>query len=253
MRLHELLNQIKNGKTVAEEALKTMEDYSYINMGIALTDHGRLGRCGLPEVILGQYKTADQLLHIVDDHLQHSLPIYVTRLTDEQLSLFKRVRPEIRLNHLARTATWGEGKKNSKSTHGELIICCAGTSDLTVAEEARETALFLGREPLMIKDVGVAGIHRLISYRDRLEQAQVLIVVAGMEGALPSVVAGLVKTPVIAVPSSVGYGVAEGGFAALLGMLSSCSPGITVVNIDNGFGAACAAERILSAIIPSNG
>jgi NCAIR mutase (PurE)-related protein len=223
-----------------------MESFSYVNMECALTDHGRLNRCGFPEVILSENKTPEQLLQIVENYFERSLPLFMTRLTLDQMNLIQRTKPDIRLNKLARTGTWRIGKENSSSKRGELVICCAGTSDFAVAEEVRETALFFGREPVMINDVGVAGIHRLLSHRDTLERAKVLVVVAGMEGALPSVVAGLVRACVIAVPSSVGYGVAQGGVAALLGMLSSCSSGITVVNIDNGFGAACAAERILS-------
>ena len=248
MEMRQLLNQVKSGEMALEEVLNLIQNYSYVDMDIALTDYGRLNRCGFPEVILAEYKTPEQVLKIVENHLQSSLPVLMTRLTSEQMTLLQKTKPQIRLNKLARTGVWKVGKENSHSKPEELVICCAGTSDLAVAEEACETALFFGRMPVMIKDVGVAGIHRLLSYRECLEKAQVLIVVAGMEGALPGVVAGLVRTPVIAVPSSVGYGVAQGGIAALLGMLSSCSAGITVVNIDNGFGAACAAERILSSV-----
>lgn len=246
MDLKQLLVQLKNGEISLDEAAQIISNYSFVDMGAALTDQGRLARCGFPEVILAEHKTPEHLLQIVESHLQQSLPVFMTRLTPEQKALLQRTRPEIRLNKLARTGTWGAGKENPDSKPDELMICCAGTSDLAVAEEARETADFFGRKPVMIHDVGVAGIHRLMAYRERLEKARVVIVVAGMEGALPSVVAGLVSVPVIAVPTSVGYGVSQGGKTALFGMLSSCAPGITVVNIDNGFGAACAAERILS-------
>lgn len=248
MELKQLLDQVKSGEMTLEEAARIISHYSFVDMEVALTDQGRLSRCGFPEVIFGESKTSEQLLQIVEHHLKHSLPILMTRLTRGQRLFFQQAKPEIRLNELARTGTWGAGKKNLHSRSEELVLCCAGTSDLAVAEEARETACFFGRDPVMVKDVGVAGIHRLMSYRDCLEKARVVIVIAGMEGALPSVVAGLVSVPVIAVPSSVGYGVAQGGMTALFGMLASCSPGITVVNIDNGFGAACAAERILSGV-----
>lgn len=246
MELKELLRRVKSGEMKIEEAAKTIDNYSYIDMEAAVMDNGRLSRCGFPEAVLGQHKSVEQLMRIVENYQKRSLPLLITRLTDEQISALKRAKSELRVNTIARTGTRGKGKTVSERYPGELVICCAGTSDLRIAEEARETSSFFGREPVIIKDVGVAGLHRLVSHCDILRKARVVIAVAGMEGALPGVVAGLVRAPVIAVPTSVGYGVSQDGIAALLGMLSSCSSGITVMNIDNGFGAACAAERILS-------
>lgn len=225
----------------------------------ARVDHHRELRVGFPEVVFCAGKTTDQCVEICKRLAAHSGGFLATRATTETLDALQSAFPSAQINRLARTAHVPFGAASASASasastdeggtasRGIVLLLSAGTSDLPVAEEAAVTAAALGANVERLYDVGVAGIHRLLDQSDALQRASVIIVVAGMEGALPSVVGGLVAAPVIAVPTSIGYGASFGGLAALLGMLNSCAAGLTVVNIDNGFGAACAAIRILRA------
>jgi NCAIR mutase (PurE)-related protein len=219
-----------------------MSDPKTADLGYARVDLDRRRRCGFPEVVFGQGKTAEEVLGIGRAILEREDVLLVSRAREEQFELLKPEFPLAVWHARARCIT--VEKTPWPKNRGEVAVVCAGTSDLPVAEEARVTLEVFGHRVLRISDVGVAGIHRLLAVRDRIEACNVVIVVAGMEGALPSAVAGLVSKPVIAVPTSVGYGASFGGLAALLGMLNSCGSGVTVVNIDNGFGAAYAAATI---------
>ena len=212
------------------------------DLGYARVDLDRRQRCGFPEVIFGQGKTAEEVLGIGRVIVEREDLLLVSRAREEQVELFQREFPDALWHARARCLT--VERRPWPRLAGEVAVVCAGTTDLPVAEEARVTLELFGNRVLSVTDVGVAGIHRLLAERDRIEACNVVIVVAGMEGALPSAVAGLVSKPVIAVPTSVGYGASFGGLAALLGMLNSCGSGVTVVNIDNGFGAAYAAATI---------
>lgn len=215
----------------------------FVDLGFARVDTDRQRRCGFAEVVFGQGKTPEQVLAIARTILEHSRTLLVTRATAAHAEPLQRVWPEARWHAAARCIT--VELEPLPRLPGPIGIVCAGTSDLPIAEEAAVTLAIFGCHVERITDVGVAGLHRLLAERDRLSACHVLIVVAGMEGALPSVVAGLVDRPVIAVPTSIGYGASFGGVAALLGMLTSCGSGVTVVNIDNGFGAAYAAAQII--------
>lgn len=208
----------------------------------ARIDIDRERRQGFPEVILGLGKTPQQIAAIAERIVARGQALLVTRATPEAWEAVRAVVPEAVYHPTAKAITLLQG--NVPAGEGTVLIACAGTSDLSVAEEAAVTAEVMGNAVDRLYDVGVAGLHRLLSERTRLETARVIVVVAGMEGALPSVVAGLVRIPVIAVPTSIGYGASFGGLAALLGMLNSCANGVAVVNIDNGFGAACMASLI---------
>jgi NCAIR mutase (PurE)-related protein len=214
----------------------------FVDLGFARVDSDRARRCGFPEVIFGAGKTPAEVLAIGRTILAQDRVLLVSRASEEQFRALAAEFPDARYHARARCITV-EIEPLPKSD-GVIGVLCAGTSDLPVADEAAVTLEVFGHRVARITDVGVAGIHRLLAERDRLEACNVLIVVAGMEGALPSAVAGLVSKPVIAVPTSVGYGASFGGLAALLGMLNSCGSGVTVVNIDNGFGAAYAAAQI---------
>ena len=214
----------------------------FVNLGFARVDTDRRRRCGFPEVIFCQGKTPAEVAAIAGTILTHEPVVLATRATPEHFAAVTAALPEARYHERARCIVV-ERTPLPKSA-GTVGVLCAGTSDLPVAEEAAVTLETFGQTVERITDVGVAGLHRLLAVRERLDACRVLIVVAGMEGALPSVVAGLVSVPVIAVPTSVGYGASFGGLAALLGMLNSCGSGVTVVNIDNGFGAAYAAAQI---------
>lgn len=214
----------------------------FTDLGYARVDVERRQRCGMPEVIFGAGKTAEQVCGIAQTILQNDPVLLVSRATEEQFRAVAAQIPNAKWHAAARCITV-ENTPLPK-LKGVVAVVCAGTSDLPVAEEAAVTLEIFGSTVDRVNDVGVAGIHRLLAVRDRLESANVVIVVAGMEGALPSAVAGLVSKPVIAVPTSIGYGASFGGLAALLGMLNSCGSGVTVVNIDNGFGAAYAATQI---------
>jgi NCAIR mutase (PurE)-related protein len=217
-------------------------DGGVVNLGFARVDTDRSRRCGFPEVIFGAGKTPAEVLAIAREILAREPVLLVSRASDEQRTAIEAEWPIARWHDRARCITVERRILPRKG--GTVAVVCAGTSDLPVADEAAITLEIFGNDVVRIADVGVAGIHRLLAVRDQLEACSVVIVVAGMEGALPSAVAGLISKPVIAVPTSIGYGASFGGLAALLGMLNSCGSGVTVVNIDNGFGAAYAAAQI---------
>ncbi len=241
--LKALLTAISTGKTSVSEGLDRLRHFPCEDIGIARIDHHRELRQGVPEVIFGEGKTAAHILAIVDKMAERGSNILVTRVAPEKSAPLLERFPAAEYDPEGRTLTLRQ-RESSVPTRGKILVVCAGTSDIPVAREAAVTARMLGNAVEEIVDIGVAGIHRLFAQSERLQQAAVVIVVAGMEGALPSVIGGLIQAPVIAVPTSVGYGAAFGGVAALLGMLNSCASGVTVVNIDNGFGAAYAATRI---------
>jgi len=215
---------------------------SFVDLGFARVDTDRRRRCGFPEVVFAEGKTAPQVQAIAQTILAHDSILLVTRARIEHFAAVAEIFPAAVWHDAARCIT--VEREPLAKLPGRIGVVCAGTSDLPVAEEAAVTLAVFGNHVERITDVGVAGLHRLLAERERLESCHVLIVVAGMEGALPSVVAGLVSKPVIAVPTSIGYGASMNGLAALLGMLTSCGSGVTVVNIDNGFGAAFAAAQI---------
>lgn len=223
------------------QLLAALREQPFEDLGFARVDHHRAVRQGFPEVVLGLGKTPTQIAEISARIAARGVPLLVTRATPEAWEAVRAVVPAVHYHELARAITLPRAVPRG---HGTIAIASAGTSDLPVAEEAAVTAEIMGNDVVRIYDVGVAGIHRILSERARLETARVIVVVAGMEGALPSVVAGMVSVPVIAVPTSVGYGASFGGIAALLGMLNSCANGVAVVNIDNGFGAGCMASLI---------
>ena len=241
--LKELLTALREGRLSVDQGLERLRTLPFEDVGVALIDHHRELRQGAPEIILGESKSAEQLLTIVERMAEKGSNILVTRLSAEKAAPLLELHPAGEYEPDARTFTLVQ-RPIVPAGHGKVLVVCAGTSDIPVAREATVTARMLGNEVEELVDVGVAGIHRLLARAERLREAAVIIVVAGMEGALPSVVGGMVAVPVIAVPTSVGYGAAFGGVAALLGMLNSCASGVTVVNIDNGFGAAFAATRI---------
>jgi NCAIR mutase (PurE)-related protein len=215
---------------------------SFVNLGFARVDTDRHQRCGFPEVVFGAGKTPEEVVGIAAVLVEAHGLFLATRVTTAHYEALLAVFPEARWHERARCLSIERIPLPKRG--GTVGVICAGTSDLPVAEEAVVTLEFFGNRVLRVNDVGVAGIHRLLAVRDRLEECSVLVVVAGMEGALPSAVAGLTSKPIVAVPTSVGYGASFGGLAALLGMLNSCGSGVTVVNIDNGFGAAYAAAQI---------
>ena len=238
-----LLESVAGGRTAPSDALKRLKDLPFEDLGFAKVDHHRALRRGFPEAVFGAGKTPEQIVAIVSRILEHGQGALVTRTTADVHSLIAATHPEAKWHAAARLITVEGGSRPSLS--GRVAVVCAGTSDIPVAEESAVTAAFLGAPVDRVFDVGVAGIHRLLSRADLLRQAAVVVVAAGMEGALPSVVAGLVEVPVIAVPTSVGYGASFQGLAALLAMLNSCVSGVSVVNIDNGFGAGHLAAMIL--------
>ncbi len=242
-RLRELLLEVRGGRVDVDAALERLAQLPYQDLGFARVDHHRALRKGFPEVVYGGGKTAPQIVGIVRALAQAGSNALVTRVDADKARLVRRRLPKARYHEEARALTLiTEAPK--PSGRGTVVVVSAGTSDQPVAEEAAVTLELMGQRLDKVYDVGVAGLHRLLGDAARLREASVLIVVAGMEGALPSVVAGLVAKPVIAVPTSVGYGASFGGVAALLGMLTSCASGVAVVNIDNGFGAACIAALI---------
>jgi pyridinium-3,5-biscarboxylic acid mononucleotide synthase len=243
-RLRELLEQLTRGDATIDEAMTRLKDLPFAELGYATVDHHRALRQGVPEVILGESKTAEQIVGIAKELARSGQNVLVTRLDAVKAEVVRRDLPALIYSPMARVATL-EQAPIPRLGDRPVALVSAGTSDLPVAEECAETLRMLGVETQRVYDVGVAGIHRLLSKREALSGAAVVIVFAGMEGALASVVGGLVQAPIVAVPTSVGYGAAFHGLAALLGMLTSCASGVTVVNIDNGFGAAFAAARIL--------
>ncbi len=238
----ELLENFKHGTITQDAVLRRFQAAPFEDLDFAKVDTHRSVRKGFPEVIFGAGKTPDQVARIAAQILKSEQRVLITRINRVHYTAVRKTLKKARFHEAARCIT--VEKSPLKKRPGTIAIMSAGTSDLPVAEEAAVTADIMGNTVERIYDVGVAGLHRLIGQLDKMQQATVLIVVAGMEGALPSVVAGLVSRPVIAVPTSVGYGAAFGGVAALLGMLTSCGSGVTVVNIDNGFGAAYSASQI---------
>jgi NCAIR mutase (PurE)-related protein len=245
-RLRELLESVQGGGKTVDGAMAELRDLPYADLGYAAVDHHRALRLGAPEVIFGPGKTPAQIVGIAREIARAGQNVLVTRLDAPKAREVLEAMPELTYTELARTATLEQNAIAPLGTRPVALVS-AGTGDLPVAEECAETLRMLGVRVERVYDVGVAGIHRLLDKREAFERASVVVVVAGMEGALPSVVGGLVAGPVIAVPTSIGYGVSLGGFSALAGMLSSCASGVLVCNIDNGFGAACAAARILRA------
>jgi NCAIR mutase (PurE)-related protein len=242
-QIRQLLERVQRGEAGVDEATRELADLPFKDLGFARVDHHRHLRTGFPEVVLGLGKTAEQIGAIMRELSRTGANVLATRVADAHVDAVLRIVPEARHEVLARALVI-EQKPVEEIGRGTVLIVSAGTSDLPVAEEAALTARLAGNRVERLIDVGVAGIHRLLGSRSALEAASVIVVVAGMEGALPSVVAGLTSRPVVAVPTSVGYGASFGGIAALLGMLNSCAAGVTVVNIDNGFGAGYAASLI---------
>jgi hypothetical protein len=237
-----LLEQFRAGTIPREKILRAFQSAPVADLGFAQVDTHRALRKGFPEVIFGGGKTPEQVVKIAAKILASESRVLITRVTDIHARALRGKFKSATHHQLARCVTIE--KKPLPKRPGTIGVICAGTSDLPVAEEAAVTAEIMGNRVERIYDVGVAGLHRLLAKSENIQRANVLVVVAGMEGALPSVVAGLVSKPVIAVPTSVGYGASFGGIAALLGMLNSCASGLTVVNIDNGFGAGYAASQI---------
>jgi pyridinium-3,5-biscarboxylic acid mononucleotide synthase len=244
--LRDLLDRVRDGgldpSAASDRILQALRAAPYEDLGFARVDHHRHLRQGFPEVILALGKTPAQIAAIAQRIVDRGHALLVTRAQPDAFVAVKKVIPAATYHEDARAITLKQGE--IPPGKGTVIVACAGTSDVPVAEEAAVTAELMGNTIDRLYDVGVAGLHRLLSERTRLEAARVVIVAAGMEGALPSVVAGLVSVPVIAVPTSIGYGASFGGIAALLGMLNSCANGVSVVNIDNGFGAGCIASLI---------
>jgi NCAIR mutase (PurE)-related protein len=240
--IHKLFEQVRRGKLSPDEAVARLRHLPFEDLGFAKVDHHRALRNGMPEVIFGQGKTPSQIASIFSRLARQGGNILATRASEEQFAAIKNKVSKVEYRALARAVVLQRDKK--KYGKGIIAVVSAGTSDIPVAEEAVVTAEMMGNDVEHLYDVGVAGIHRLMANRASLTRARVVIVCAGMEGALPSVVGGLVGVPVIAVPTSVGYGAAFKGLAALLGMMNSCASNVSVVNIDNGFGAGYVAALI---------
>ena len=243
--LRALLEALAGGELSVSEALDRIRHLPFTDVEGARVDHHRELRTGTPEVIFGEGKTATQIVTIAREMVERSGAVLVTRIDPDKAATLVAALDGIEHYAEARLAMKRRSSPASTPTLAHVAVVSAGTSDQPVAEEAARTLEFLGIEVRRYRDVGVSGIHRLLAERERLAEAAVVVVVAGMEGALPSVVGGLVDMPVIAVPTSIGYGASFGGLAALLAMMNSCAPGVTVVNIDNGFGAAAAAASVL--------
>jgi len=241
-QIEDILKKVYERKISPAEALHALKDYPYQDLHFAKIDHHRELRKGFPEIIYGLGKTDKQVLAIAKEIVKKGSSLLITRVEAPTYKKLKRAIPKARYNPAAKAVYLKQ--RPTAAGKGKIIILTAGTSDIPVAEEAFVTCDMLGNEVERIYDVGVAGLHRLLGEYDKFKQAKVIIAVAGMEGALPSVVAGLVSVPVIAVPTSVGYGASFKGLAALLAMLNSCPGGVSVVNIDNGFGAAYLASLI---------
>jgi len=242
VQMEELLKEVSEGRTDVAAALEQLRNLPFEDIGFAKVDHHRQLRTGMPEVIFSQGKTDAQVATIFARMVAGGGNVLATRASRSCFEAVAAVVPRAEYHETARCITLKQS--DAIAGKGTIAVVCAGTSDLPVAEEAYITAQLMGNDVELIADVGVAGIHRLLAQRESLQTARVLIVCAGMEGALPTVVGGMVNAPVIAVPTSVGYGASFGGVAALLGMLNTCSPNVSVVNIDNGFGAASIATLI---------
>jgi len=240
--LQQLLESYKTGKITVNDIINKLRELPYKDMGFAKVDSHRNIRCGYPEVVFCMGKTPDQVAKIAKHIIESGQDMLATRANNEMYTAVSCIFPDAHYNEQARTITIR--KTNKKKNKGLIMVVTAGTSDIPIAEEARVTAEFMGNHVEVLYDVGVAGIHRLVKSHGKLLKANVIIVVAGMEGALASVVGGLVDCPVIGVPTSIGYGASFIGIAPLLSMLNSCASGVAVVNIDNGFGAAYVASLI---------
>ncbi|HOW41068.1 MAG TPA: nickel pincer cofactor biosynthesis protein LarB [Bacteroidales bacterium] len=240
--VEKLLNEVKDGSASVEEALEVLKNFPYTDLGFARIDHHREIRTGYPEIVYCSGKTVDQVREIFRVMSQRENNVVGTRASQEMFDAVKSVIPEAVFYKMARIIS--VQKKKPETPESMIAVITAGTSDMPVAEEAAVTAELLGNNVIRIYDAGVAGIHRLVDKLPEIRKCKVIVVIAGMEGALASVVGGLVDKPVIAVPTSVGYGANFGGISALLAMLTSCSSGVTVVNIDNGFGAGFSASMI---------
>ena len=241
-RLLKLLRAVEEGAVTPGEALQHLRTWPYDDVGFAKLDTQREIRCGLPEAVFCEGKTVDQVRSIAARILSHGPNLLATRASEEMYRAIASDAADATFCEAARVVAVKRSRRPSPP--GEVLVLCAGTADIPVAEEARLTAEFLDNKVRAVYDVGVAGLHRLLDHRAELRRANVLIVIAGMEGALASVVGGMVARPVIAVPTSIGYGASFQGIAPLLTMLNSCAAGVAVVNIDNGFGAACVASLI---------
>lgn len=241
-QLEKLLMQVQKGEVTPKDALKVLKDLPYENLGFAKIDHHRELRRGFPEIIFGEGKTDTQILKIAKAIVKKGSNLLITRVEPKVYKKIKQQLPKAHYNSLAKTIYLKQSPPPPGK--GRIVIITAGTSDIPVAEEAAVTCEILGNEIDKIYDVGVAGLHRLFGELNAIKKARVIITVAGMEGALPSVIAGITEVPIIAVPSSIGYGTSFKGIAALLAMLNSCPGGLAVVNIDNGFGAAYMASLI---------
>lgn len=240
MEIEQILEQLKDNKITIEQAEKEIKNSNYEDLGYAKIDHNRKVRTGSSEVVFCQEKPDEFLTKIYRSLYNENGEVLGTRASKEQYELLKKEIPSIEYNAISKILKI----EKQKEKVGNIVICTGGTADIPVAEEAAETAEFLGSKVERVYDVGVAGIHRLLSQKEKLEKANCIIAVAGMEGALATVVAGLSKVPVIAVPTSVGYGANFGGVAALLSMINSCANSVSVVNIDNGYGAGYIANQI---------
>jgi NCAIR mutase (PurE)-related protein len=241
-QLEKLLTQVQKGELSPKDALKILKDFPYEDLNFAKIDHHRELRRGFPEMVFGAGKTDTQILKIAEAILKKGSNLLITRVEPKVYTKIKKQIPKARYNSLAKAIYLKQ--KNPPPGKGRIVIITAGTSDIPVAEEATVTCEILGNEVDKIYDIGVAGLHRLFGELGTIKKARVIITAAGMEGALPSVIAGITEVPIIAVPTSVGYGTSFKGLAALLAMLNSCPGGLAVVNIDNGFGAAYIASLI---------
>lgn len=247
----DLLQRVKDGRLSPDHAVETLRQLPVEVLDSARLDHHRQLRTGLPEAVFGENKTVDQLIEILTAMLKQQTVVLATRVSPEKAEQVCARLDGLNYHDTARMLTGNPHCIQKDSGRGTVVVATAGTSDMAIAEEARLCLHSFGHRVETIYDAGVAGLHRILAHSELLQQAAVLIVVAGMEGALPSVVAGMTPAPVIGVPSSIGYGTGAGGYSALLGMLNSCAPGLAVVNIDNGFGAACMAAAINRKSLPS--
>jgi pyridinium-3,5-biscarboxylic acid mononucleotide synthase len=242
-KLLAMLEEVAGGSLEPRQALTHLKNFPYEDLGFARVDHHRVLRRGFPEVVFGQGKTSEQIAPIARALNEQGAAVLVTRVDQAKAQAVQEQFPELEYHADCQCLTL-TAPQDPQPGHGGVVVISAGTSDQPVAREAAITAELMGSDVKMILDVGVSGLHRLLDSRETMEEASAFVVVAGMEGALPSVVAGLVDRPVVAVPTSVGYGASFGGLAALLGMLNSCAPGLSVVNIDNGFGGGYLAGLI---------
>jgi len=238
-----LLLEVKEGNVSIDEAIDRLKTLPFVDLGFAMPDTHRALRQGFPEVVMGEGKKPDEIAEIVKSLSGHGNNVLVTRVSKEKVKGVEKKIPKIKYHELARALVLKE-KDTDEIGKGTIMVVTAGTSDIPVAEEAALVSELMGNSTKRLYDVGVAGIHRLMGHVEEIRKANVLVVVAGMEGALPSVIGGIVDRPVVAVPTSIGYGAGFGGISALLGMLNSCATGVSVVNIDNGFGGGYVASLI---------